>query len=72
MVRLRYFHQERTQCGAHPLQLQILDNTLLPKLVSFYDNCVAPESVSPIRSLGLAIRDLSKKYNINVYCIQCV
>ena len=36
-------------------------NTLLPKLVSFYDNCVAPEIVSPIHSLGIPIRDLSKK-----------
>ena len=33
---------------------------LLPKLVSFYDNCVIPEIVSPIHSLGLPVRDLSK------------
>ena len=33
---------------------------LLPKLTSFYDNCIAPEIVSPIHSLGLPIRDLSK------------
>jgi hypothetical protein len=33
---------------------------LLPKLTSFYDNCVAPELVSPVHSLGLPIRDLSK------------
>ena len=36
------------------------ENTLLPKLVSFYDNCVAPEIVSPIHTLGLPLRDLSK------------
>lgn len=33
---------------------------LLPKLVSFYDDCVAPEIVSPVHPLGLPIRDLSK------------
>ena len=33
---------------------------LLPKLTAFYDNCVAPELVSPVHSLGLPIRDLSK------------
>lgn len=33
---------------------------LLPKLISFYDNCVAPELVSPIHPLGLPLRDLSK------------
>ena len=33
---------------------------LLPKLASFYDNCVAPELVSPVHPLGLPIRNLSK------------
>jgi len=32
----------------------------LPKLASFYDNCVAPEIVSPVHALGIPIRDLSK------------
>lgn len=32
---------------------------LLPKLVSFYDDCVAPEIVSPVHSLGFPIRNLS-------------
>ena len=36
------------------------ENILLPKLVSFYDNCIAPEIVSPIHTLGLPLRDLSK------------
>ena len=35
------------------------ENILLPKLVSFYDNCIAPEIVSPIHTLGLPLRDLS-------------
>ena len=35
--------------------------TLLPKLVSFYDNCVAPEIVSPVHTLGLPLGNLSKK-----------
>ena len=34
---------------------------LLPKLESFYDNCVAPEIVSPLHSLGIPMRNLSKK-----------
>ena len=33
------------------------EHTLLPKLVSFYDNCVAPEIVNVI---GFPIRVLSK------------
>ena len=32
----------------------------LPKLVSFYNNYVAPEIVSPVHTLGIPIRDLSK------------
>ena len=34
-------------------------NTLLPKLVTFYDNCVAPEIVSPVHILGIPMRNLS-------------
>ena len=34
---------------------------LLHKLSNFYDNCVAPEIVSPVHSLGLPMRNLSKK-----------
>ena len=36
------------------------ENELLPKLTSFYDDCVAPELVSPLHSLGFPMRDLSK------------
>ena len=36
-------------------------NKLLPKLVSFYDNCVAPEIVSPLHPLGIPLRNLSEK-----------
>ena len=36
-------------------------NTLLPKLEAFYDNCIAPELVSPVYTLGLPLRDLSKQ-----------
>ena len=35
-------------------------NTLLPKLESFFDKCLAPEIVSLMHALGLPIRDLSK------------
>ena len=34
---------------------------LLPKLTSFYDNCVAPEIVSPLHSIGIPLRNLSKE-----------
>ena len=34
---------------------------LFHKLSNFYDNCVAPEIVSPVHSLGLPMRNLSKK-----------
>ena len=36
-------------------------NTLLPKLEAFYDNCNAPELVSPVHTLGLPLCDLSKQ-----------
>ena len=35
-------------------------NKLLPKLTSFYDNCLAPEILHPMHTIGLPIRDLSK------------
>ena len=37
---------------------------LLPKLNSFYDNCVAPELVSPVHILGLPIRNLSNVISV--------
>ncbi len=33
---------------------------LLPKLTDFFDNCLAPEVVSPVHVLGLPVRDLRK------------
>ena len=35
-------------------------NKLVPKLVEFYDNCMAPEIVSPVHMLGMPLRDLRK------------
>ena len=40
--------------------LNFWDTLFLPKLASFYDNCVAPEIVSPVHVLGLAMHNLSK------------
>ena len=40
------------------------EEELLPKLQSFYDNCLAPELVSPVHALGIPIRDLSESDNI--------
>ena len=34
---------------------------LLPKLIHFYDNCLAPEIIHPMHVLGLPIHDLSKE-----------
>ena len=34
-------------------------NTLLPKLVDFFDNCLGPEIVSPLHALGVPICNLS-------------
>ena len=36
------------------------ENDVLLKLSNFYNNCLAPEIVSPLNSLGLPMRDLSK------------
>ena len=53
-----------TQRGIH-VQREFFDEVfwreLLVKLTSFYDNCVAPEIISPLHALGLPMRDLSKK-----------
>ena len=38
---------------------------LLPKLWSFYDDCVLPEIVSPVHYLGLPIRNLSKQQSMS-------
>ena len=36
------------------------ENRLLPKLIDYYDNCVAPEIVSSVHVLGLPVRHLKK------------
>ena len=35
-------------------------HTLLPKLEDFFDNCLGPEIVSPLHTLGIPIRNLTK------------
>ena len=35
-------------------------NELLPKLVAFYDNCLAPEVVCPVHLLGIPVRNLER------------
>ncbi len=34
------------------------EKELVPKLTNFFDNCLAPEVVSPVYVLGLHVRDL--------------
>ena len=36
------------------------EKELLPKLIDFYDNCLAPEILSPVHVLGLPVGDLRK------------
>ena len=43
------------------------EESLLPKLVSFYDKCVAPEIVNPINTLGLPLCDCLNKIE---FCVQ--
>lgn len=52
-----------TQRGIHVQRIhfhEVFWRELLPKLISFYNNCVVPEVVSPLHALGLPVRDLSK------------
>ena len=37
------------------------EKDLLPKLEQFYNKCVAPGIVCPVRVLGLPLRDLRRK-----------
>lgn len=37
------------------------EKDLLPKLEEFYDKCVAPKIISPIRVVGLPLRDLRRQ-----------
>ena len=39
---------------------QFWNNQLLPKLIEFYDKCLAPEIVSPVHTLGKYICDLRR------------
>ena len=53
-----------TKRGIHIEQISFSEEfwkQLLPKLSSFYNNCVVPEIVSPLHALGLPMRDLSKQ-----------
>ena len=34
------------------------ENDLFPKLEEFYNKCVAPEIISPVRVFGFPLRDL--------------
>lgn len=43
-----------------PFDKNFWTDKLLPKLVSFYNNCVVPEIVSPVHHIGLPIRNLTK------------
>ena len=36
------------------------EHTLLPKLKRFFEDCLTPKIVSPVHSVALPIRDLSK------------
>ena len=42
-----------------PFDRDFWKSELLPKLTSFFDNCLGPEIISPRHSVGLPIRNLS-------------
>lgn len=54
-----------TKSGIHveriPINRDFWDRDLLPKLVSFYDFCVAPEIVCPQHPFGLPLHDLREE-----------
>ena len=37
---------------------------LCPRLIEFYDDCIAPEIVSPVNIFGMPLRDLRKVYSV--------
>ena len=41
-----------------PFDAEFWNNKLLPKLIDFFDNCLAPEIVSPVNALGIPVRNL--------------
>ena len=41
-----------------PFDSEFWKNELIPKLTDFFDNCLAPEIVSPVHFLGLRVRDV--------------
>ena len=41
-----------------PFDAEFWNNKLLPKLINFFDNCLAPEIVSPVNALGIPVRNL--------------
>ena len=41
-----------------PFDAEFRNTKLLPKLIEFFENCLAPEIVSPIHALGLPVRNL--------------
>ena len=54
-----------TQKGIHVERIKYNDSfwkeQLLPKLVSFFEKCIAPEIVAPQYPLGLPVRDLREE-----------
>lgn len=42
-----------------PFEAEFWNNKLLPTLNNFFDNCLAPEIVSPVHALGIPVRNLS-------------
>lgn len=43
-----------------PFNSEFWNKKLLPKLIDFYDNCLAPEIVCPIHVLGIPVRNLNE------------
>ena len=54
------FTTKRLSVERIPFDSDFWNKELLPKLIDFYDNCLAPEIVSPVHVLGIPVRDLRK------------
>lgn len=49
-----------------PFDADFWKNSLLPKLINLFDNCLAPEIASPVHALGIPVRNLRDMWIYNI------
>ena len=54
------FTEKGLHCERISYNCKFWTDSVLPKLINFYDNCLGPEIVCPVHVLGMSVRDLSK------------